>query len=641
MSEKPHNFWQELKRRKVFRVIAMYAAAAYVIIELSNNIVGPLNLPDWTPTMIIVLLIIGFPFAVIFSWIFDVTPKGIQKTKPAKVNREKEAVSKPAQRKLKVSDIIIAVLLVAVVILVYPRIFNKDKFEDIRDEDGRISVAVMPFENHTGDTTLNWFSNGISSLIINVLGNSTELAVCDDHTMYEVTQSANHVYTAGISPAKAQGIAKLAEARTYITGSYQGREDTYWILANLVDTETGNVISTHRVEGNLQSSGYLEMAGSLCDEIKNHLEIRAIEENAGIDVLKAYTRSAEAYRHYIEGLNMFAAGEYDPAIMEFKRAFEIDTTFILASFFIAYSHNYETSLVDQEVKFWILKTYNNKEKLPLKYQYWVGVWYAWIFSKNGEDMQKNLEMMEVSGVESRFWWMDIAITYSINLHQYEKAIHAFEKVLEKSKKMGEPLKDLLFYCDFGSSLHNIGMHEREKEIYELALNIFNDDRSKREIYYNWAICALSQNDTLAGNKYLEEYLNAKKRLGHTQDNIEYYLGRVYYWAGMMKEAEVHIRKACELGPPNNDYWIGLADFLIDSEIDVEEGIEIAERFLELYPNSGNIRRIIAFGLFKQGNYEEAYKLIKEAIEKFPYYAQDFEDLSREIEQALANQKSEY
>jgi len=110
---------------------------------------------------------------------------------------------------------------------------------------------------------------------------------------------------------------------------------------------------------------------------------------------------------------------------------------------------------------------------------------------------------------------------------------------------------------------------------------------------------------------------------------------------MMKEAEVHIRKGCELGPPNNDYWIGLAYFLIDSEIDVEEGIEIAERFLELYPNSGNIRRIIAFGLFKQGNYEEAYKLIKEAIEKFPYYDQEFEDLSREIEQALANQKSEY
>jgi len=46
MPEKPHNFWQELKRRKVFRVIAMYAAAAYVIIELSNNIVEPLNLPD-------------------------------------------------------------------------------------------------------------------------------------------------------------------------------------------------------------------------------------------------------------------------------------------------------------------------------------------------------------------------------------------------------------------------------------------------------------------------------------------------------------------------------------------------------------------------------------------------------------------
>jgi serine/threonine-protein kinase len=58
----------------------MYTGAAYVIIELSNNIFEPLNLPGWTPTLIIVLLIIGFPFAVIFSWIFDVTPEGIKKT---------------------------------------------------------------------------------------------------------------------------------------------------------------------------------------------------------------------------------------------------------------------------------------------------------------------------------------------------------------------------------------------------------------------------------------------------------------------------------------------------------------------------------------------------------------------------------
>jgi len=82
MSDKPFKqsqFWQELKRRKVIYVITVYASAAFVIIELINNVVEPLNLPERTPTIAIILLAIGFPFAVILSWIFDLTQKGMEK----------------------------------------------------------------------------------------------------------------------------------------------------------------------------------------------------------------------------------------------------------------------------------------------------------------------------------------------------------------------------------------------------------------------------------------------------------------------------------------------------------------------------------------------------------------------------------
>ena len=82
MPSKLSQFWQELKRRRVVHVIIVYATAAFVIIELVNNVTGPLNLPDWTPTFAIIVLIIGFPLALIFSWIFDITPEGVEKTKP-------------------------------------------------------------------------------------------------------------------------------------------------------------------------------------------------------------------------------------------------------------------------------------------------------------------------------------------------------------------------------------------------------------------------------------------------------------------------------------------------------------------------------------------------------------------------------
>ena len=75
-------FWQELKRRRVIHVIIVYATAAFVISELVDIVDDPLLLPEWTLPLVIVLLIIGFPIALIFSWIYDLTPKGIKKTDP-------------------------------------------------------------------------------------------------------------------------------------------------------------------------------------------------------------------------------------------------------------------------------------------------------------------------------------------------------------------------------------------------------------------------------------------------------------------------------------------------------------------------------------------------------------------------------
>lgn len=639
-SKKPLSFWQELKRRKVIRVIIAYAAAAYVILELTSIIADPLGLPAWTINFVLVLLCIGFVITVVVSWIYDFTSEGITKTESPGAQHKKHPedpsiLTGAKKRKLKLSDIIIAILVVMVIILAYPRIFKRDKFHGIRQDDGRISIAVMPFVNQTGDTTLNWFSNGISSLLINILGSSPELAVCDDHTMYEVTESANQVYTAGISPARAQGIAKLARAETYITGSYQGRESTYWILANLVNTETGNVISSLRVEGNLESSDYLEMASSLCEEIKNHLEIRAIEENAGADIIRVYTRSPEAYKHYIDGLNMILAGKYDPAIEEMKMALETDSTFTLASFFIAYSHNFKSPQNQDAALEWTRITYQDKENLPIKYRYWVDLWYESLIARNPDGIRKELEMLETSGIESILLWHDIGVTYYSFLKNYEKSIYAFEKIMSITKERGDYPRTWKFYTHFGDALHNAGYHEREKEILERGLEILQDDVSKREIYKLLSICALSRNDTTSADKYLSDYLNAKHRLGASADNIQYWLGQIYWKAGWEKEAEEHMRKATELNP-NNNGW--LAYLLIDLEIDINEGLEIVEKeWLAQSPDDERANALKALACYKLGRYEEAYELLKEAI-AIVGYNYDYYQLQKDLEVALAGKE---
>ena len=78
------NFWQELKRRKVVRVITVYAAAAFVILELVDIINEPFGLPDWTLKLVVVILAVGLIVAIILSWIYDIHPEGgIVKTQPA------------------------------------------------------------------------------------------------------------------------------------------------------------------------------------------------------------------------------------------------------------------------------------------------------------------------------------------------------------------------------------------------------------------------------------------------------------------------------------------------------------------------------------------------------------------------------
>jgi tetratricopeptide (TPR) repeat protein len=87
-------FWEEAKRRNVIRVIAWYAGASFVILDLISNIADPLNLPRWLQTGIVILVIIGFPVSAVFFWIFDITPEGLKKTKPA---REVEFVAREEQ----------------------------------------------------------------------------------------------------------------------------------------------------------------------------------------------------------------------------------------------------------------------------------------------------------------------------------------------------------------------------------------------------------------------------------------------------------------------------------------------------------------------------------------------------------------
>ena len=115
------HFWQDLKRRNVVRRNTVYAGAAFIILELVSIVESPLNLPEWTMPLVIILLVLGLIISVIVSWIYELSPEGVlEKTKPINEVNNHETPSASSGWKIA-SYISFAVIIVLVILNIIPR----------------------------------------------------------------------------------------------------------------------------------------------------------------------------------------------------------------------------------------------------------------------------------------------------------------------------------------------------------------------------------------------------------------------------------------------------------------------------------------------------------------------------------------
>ena len=170
-SDNPFKFWEELKRRKVVRVITVYAAATFVILELVSIIVEPLRLPEWTLSFVIVLLSIGFIISVILSWVYDITPEGILKTKPSK---ELSKIEKPTTSNIWKLTTFVSILIIIAFVVFYIA-GNIKKPIDIPELEK--SIAVLPFNNLSEEKGNEHFVDGLVEDLLNRISVIEELRV--------------------------------------------------------------------------------------------------------------------------------------------------------------------------------------------------------------------------------------------------------------------------------------------------------------------------------------------------------------------------------------------------------------------------------------------------------------------------------
>ena len=607
-------FWKELKRRKVFRVMAMYAATAFIIMEAGDIMLPRLGLPDWTVTFIIVLLIIGFPISIILSWIFDLTPEGVKKTEFIEVVKEQEAPSATIKRRLRTSDIIIAVLIVIVGILAYPKIFKKDKFEGIRDKEGRISIAVMPFENLSGDTLYNIWQEGFQNLLITTLSNSKELSVRQYQTVYSILESKRNVTHASITPSVASDLALKLKTGTFVIGNILKAGNKIMVNAQLMNAETEEIYKTFQVDGTT-ADDIFAMAESVSVQIKNYLEIKNLVEKYDSPYIREtfFTNSSEAFLYYIHGYHAFMDMDFQTSIGWVLKAIEIDSGFISA--YVGLALNYFVTGNYDQAKKWCNMANSKRHELPLIEKLKIEHLNAYLFETPDEQIIYLKQILNIEELNTLYWHFLGQAHFFQN--QYKDAVICFEKALEIHHSWGNNYRNPWNYLLLGVSYHKIGDHKREKEVYELGLSLFPD---YAWIIENQAICALSQGDTDKADNFITKYKSILKNInGWPESKILSVVGNIYSEANLFDEAELSIRQSLELDSRNPSRMSDLAWFLIDSDINVDEGLDLIQKALEIEPDNWNYLDTYGWGLYKQGKYEEALKVLTDAWPLRPRY----------------------
>jgi len=608
MLERPNRFikfWLELRRRKVFGVVTTYAATAYIIIEVINNLAFPLNLPAWVATLILVILLIGLPIVIIIAWIFDFTPKGIEKTEPLEESKSKEIIIKPVKSKLRASYVLNAILLFAVIILAYPKFFKRDTLEKLRSSGERISIAVMPFQNMTNDKNLNVWQEGVQNEIITTLTNSDELRIRQTETINSLIQSKGITNYESITPLVASALSLKLDADVFIIGTIKQAGTTIRLNAQIIDPNTKSALRSFQIDGS--SDKILNLIDTLSADIRNSLEISKMERVVTAEFHSfGYTTSSESYKNFIFGQDAFLKGDFSTAIQYLSQSVKLDSSLIHSSFLLAFAHLFSGDM--NKAKYIVSMIHGKRDQIShVLWKTFTDYQYALLFETPTDQLKYIRQSLQLDD-QLPFSNFDLGKAY-LDLRQYDSAIPAFEKALEIYKKWKTKPAWVWNYTALGLAYHEAGQYKKERLLYKKAEKDFP---ANSDLIYRQAVLSLTIGDIVEAKRYIEKFKtiqgnNSVPEAGKMTD-----LANIYLEADILQYAEEFFRQAHSLEPDRTDRMNNLAYFLIDKERNIEEGQKIVNEALKLKPDDYSIMESKGWGLYKQGKYKEALDVLQKS-----------------------------
>lgn len=527
-------------------------------------------------------------------------------------NHQKPNPTKPLiDKKIKVSTIIIGILILIVTIITYNKLSVNDRLKVARDPDERISIAVMPFKNLTGDSELNVWQEGIQNLLITSLSNSEELAVRQYETMYNLFDGNGEVQYSSITPSIASDIALKLEANTLIVGNIHKSGNIIRITANLLNSKSEEIYRSYEIDGKTEDD-FFTISDSLSTLVKNYLEIKILEQDILFDLKNAFTKSAQAYKYYIQGFRYHSKLDYNSAIELYNKAIDIDSNFVSAMLKLSYSYG---DIGQTELsKKWVYKAYDRIDNVPYDIQLTIKEVKAAIDKKPYDIIKYTKEYLEINPYSVNKWY-GIGWAY-YNTEQWQNAIESFEKNLELNKKLDQKTW-IWTYILLARAYHHIGEHKKENQLFDKFTGIFPNEESQT-IYWQ-AICSISQGDTARTNIYLLKISDIGEQKKWPQSKVLLWKARVHDLAGNLIEAEQLYRQTLQVDPNNIEVMKDFGYFLISKEINIEEGMELIIRVIDEVPDNGKYLYTYGLGLYKSGNLTKALEVLNRAWDIIPYY----------------------
>jgi tetratricopeptide (TPR) repeat protein len=198
-------------------------------------------------------------------------------------------------------------------------------------EDGaRRSLAVLPFENLSGDPELDWLRNGLPDMLVTDLSQSPEMEVLGLDRLHPILDEMNAIDGAPLNRDSIEELARRVSIGTVVTGSFAKAGESIRISARLEDALTGKILLAEKVEAE-GDENLFRLVEEITGRIKSKLEVRPAEGELDRDLREVTSASVEAYREYAEGIRLHERFREEEAVAHFQRAIELDPGFAMAN----------------------------------------------------------------------------------------------------------------------------------------------------------------------------------------------------------------------------------------------------------------------------------------------------------------------